>query len=139
MNHKPNPNVNFVAHIADRQRLEAVGQQLSLTRSEVARRPLRLGLDKLEQLELPGCPKPGRNPRQLELPGCPKKEPTPRMRRKNKHKLTIGSKSQDADLPTKESQVQKFNCPTCDNLTDAIGTPQRTLAIINCDCDYNEF
>lgn len=47
-------NLNFNAESKDHERLEAASLRLSLTRSEVARRALRVGLDQLEQVFIPG-------------------------------------------------------------------------------------
>lgn len=56
MKEKTNHNINFNAEPQDHLRLEAARLRLSLTRSEVARRALRLGLTKLERFNLPGSP-----------------------------------------------------------------------------------
>ena len=47
-------NINFVADKGDRERLERVSRRLALSKSEVARRSLRLGLDRFEKISLPG-------------------------------------------------------------------------------------
>jgi hypothetical protein len=49
-----NRNLNFNAQPDDHDRLDTTCKRLSLTRSEVARRALRIGLAKLEKLTLPG-------------------------------------------------------------------------------------
>ena len=60
------PNINFFARREDRERLERLSRKLSLSKSEVARRSLRLGLDKLEKITLPG----GQNEAKAELSGA---------------------------------------------------------------------
>jgi hypothetical protein len=46
--------VNFKVQREDRERLDSISERLSLPRSEVARRALRLGLAKFEKLSIPG-------------------------------------------------------------------------------------
>ena len=56
MNTKSKPlNVNFMVKEADRRRLYEVSERLSLSLSEVARRALRLGLEKFERVDFPGA------------------------------------------------------------------------------------
>jgi hypothetical protein len=47
-------NINFFGEPQDHEDLDHVVQKLNLTRSEVCRRALRIGLQRLEKLTLPG-------------------------------------------------------------------------------------
>jgi hypothetical protein len=47
-------NINFFGEPQDHAELDHVVQKLNLTRSEVCRRALRIGLQRLEKLTLPG-------------------------------------------------------------------------------------
>lgn len=47
-------NINFVVAEADREKLEAVCARLALSKSEVCRRALRLGLARFEKVTIPG-------------------------------------------------------------------------------------
>jgi hypothetical protein len=51
-------NINFYGEPQDHADLDHVVQKLNLTRSEVCRRALRIGLRRLEKLSLPGSMEP---------------------------------------------------------------------------------
>jgi hypothetical protein len=58
MTEREHKNLNFYVEESDRRKLEAICERLGLSRSEISRRALRLGLDRLQRATLPGSVHP---------------------------------------------------------------------------------